>query len=216
MLDDNLLRSTHFVALAQFPPLPKFGDTQLQELYVKIKQRHDFASFTSIQNGAKLFTEEVRDCQILRDRIRIAENIQTSFLMVKESFYDIFNTVKQEFRIPVYFGIQYMLRAMWELSSDSDALDLVQSKLLRLQSDQLSLLEIPPKDAGIRIVCPQPPKKVNDFKIESFLRNHQYLFIELKTSFLEPVQTVSILQEQMQECYTFTFDNIRKLIQSLA
>jgi len=215
MLDDNLLRSTHFAALAQFPPLPRFGDTQLQELYVKIKQRHDFASFTSLQNGARLFTEEVRDCLIARDRIRLSENIQISFPMVKENFCDIFNTVKQELHIPVYFNMQYILRALWELNGGSDSFDLVQSKLLGLQADQLALLGIVPKDGGIRIACPQLPEKVHDFKIESYLRNHKYLFIELQSSFPKPIQTIPILKEQMQECYNFVFENIRKLLQSL-
>ena len=215
MLDDNLLRVTHFAALAQFPPLPRFGETQLQELYVKIKQRHDYASFTSIQNGAKLFTEEVRDCLIARDRVRMSENIQTSFSMVKENFYDVFVTVKQELQIPVYFNTQYVLRALWELNASYDSFNFIQSKLLRLQTEQLSLLGITPKDGGVRIACPQLPKRVHDFKIESFLQNHKYLFIELQSSFPPPIQQVKAFQEQMQECYNFLFDNIRKLLQAV-
>lgn len=215
MLDDSLLRTTHFATLVQFPPLARFGDTQLQELYVKIKQRHDFASFTSVQNGARLFTEEARDCLISRDRVRISENIQTSFPMVKENFFDIFDTIKQELKIPVYFNKQHMLRALWELNGSYDSFNLIQSKLLRLEQDQLSLLGIAPKDGGIRISCPQLPQRVHDFKIESFLRNHRYIFIELQSSFPEPTQDVKKVQEQMQECYDFMFENIRKLLQSI-
>lgn len=217
MLDDNLLRATHFAALAQFPPLPRFGETQLQELYVKIKQRHDYASFTSIQNGAKLFTEEIRDCLIARDRVRMAENIQTSFSsfsMVKENFYDVYTTIKEELRIPVYFNTQFILRAFWELNGSYDSFNLIQSKLLRLQPEQLSLLGIAPSDGGVRIACPQLPKRVHDFKIESLLRNHKYLFIELQSSFPQPIQKVQTLQEQMQECYNFLFENIKNLLQS--
>jgi hypothetical protein len=215
VLDEKSLRSTHFRAMVQFPPLPRFGDTQLQELYVKIKQRHDFSSFTSIQNGARLSTEEVRECTILRDRISLVENIQISFDGVKRNFADILKTGKDELHIPVYFNIQYMLRSLWDLGKDADSFQLVKSSLLCLQPDQMSLLPIPPQDAGVRITCPDLPKKVHDFKIESFLRNHNYLFIELLSSFPEPVGTISILEQQMQECYDFTFENIRKLVQSL-
>jgi hypothetical protein len=214
MLNESLLRSTNFAVTVQFPPLPRFGDTQLQELYVTIKQRHDFSSFTSVQNGAKLFTEEVRDCQIGRDSIRLTENIQTSFLLVKDTFCDIFGIVKENLKIPVYFNMQCQLRALWELDGSGDSFNLVQSKLLRLDEEQMKAFGISPKDAGIRIVCPQLPDKVHDFKIESFLRNHKYLFIELNSSFPQPAEKVTKLEGQMQECYSFAFENIKDLLQS--
>lgn len=216
MLNESLLRSTHFSALVQFPPLPRFGDTQLQELYVEIKKHHDFSSFTAIQNGARIYSEEIRDCVIVRDRIQLSENIQTSFPLVKDNFCDILKTIKEHLRIPVYFNMQYMLRALWELEGGHDSFKIVQDKLLKLSSEQLSLLGIEPKDAGVRIACPQLPQKVHDFKIESFLRNHKYLFIELGSSFPLPADKVSALDTQMQECYSFIFENIKKLLQSAA
>ncbi|MBI4185884.1 MAG: hypothetical protein HY530_00055 [Chloroflexi bacterium] len=215
MLNESLLRSTHFSALVQFPPLPKFGDTQLQELYVEIKKHHDFSSFTAIQNGARIYSEEVRDCIIARDRIQLSENIQTSFPLVKDNFCDILKTIKERLQIQIYFNMQYRLRALWELEGGYDSFNMIQDKLLKLSSQQLSLLGIAPKDAGVRIVCPQLPQKVHDFKIESFLRNHKYLFIDLGSSFLLPAETASILETQMQECYNFIFENIKRLLQSI-
>ncbi len=216
MLNESLLRSTHFAAMVQFPPLPRFGDTQLQELYVEIKKRHDFSSFTAIQNGARMFTEELKDCVVARDRIRLSENIQTAFPLVKDNFFDILRTVKERLQIPVYFNMQYMTRALWELEGGYDSYNIVQEKLLKLNPQQLSALGATPKDAGIRIACPQVPQKVHDFKIESFLQNHKYIFIELQSSFPTPIQDVSAIETQMQDCYNFVFGNIKNFLQSIA
>ncbi len=217
-MEEAPLRIVYFRIQALYPPMvPRFSGSALQELYLKISEHHQFEKFESIgDQGAKLSTEAIRDCQILRDRIMLSENvIQRSFEIVTKDFADILGIVKEKFNIPVLVDFRCVLRALWPLPTEMDASSFLRSQALNINDDQFRLLGVPVAGTGLRVNCPDlEHNKIHDFKIEPFFRDTKNLFIELASSFPEPIQTVPICDQRMQECYEFLMNKIVSFVKS--
>ncbi len=216
-MEETALRIVHFRIQALYPPtVPRFVGSALQELYLKISERHQFEKFELIgDQGAKLSTEAVRNCEILRDRIVLWEDVQRSFELVTKDFVDILEIVKGKFNMPILVGFSCVLRAFWPLPTGMDASSFIRSKALNINDDQFRLLGITVAGTGLRVNCPdRAHNKIHDFKIEPFFRDPRDLFIELASSFLEPIQTVSICEQKMKECYEFLMNNIVNFVKS--
>jgi len=218
-MDEASLRVIHFRIRALYPPtVPRFSGSALQELYLKISERHQFEKFELIgDQGAKLSTEAVRDCEIRRDRIILWENIQRSFELVTKDFTDIIEIVHGKLSVPVLFGFSCILRALWSLPTEMDASSFLRSQALNINDDQFRLLGVPVAGTGLRVNCPDVAHhKAHDFKIEPFFRDTKNLFIELASSFPEPIQTVQICEQRMNECYDFLMNKIVSFVKSFS
>lgn len=216
-MEETPLRIVHFRIQALYPPtVPRFSGSALQELYLKISERHQFEKFELIgDQGVKLSTEAVRDCEIRRDRIILLENLQRSFELVTKDFIDILEIVKGKFSIPVLVDFRCTLRALWPLPTEMDASSFLRSQALNINDDQFRLLGVPIAGTGLRVNCPDlAHNRIHDFKIEPFFRDTKNLFIELASSFPEPIQTVSICDQRMKECYEFLMNKIVSFVKS--
>lgn len=214
-MNPELLRTVYFSVEALYPPLPRFSGTQLQQLYVEISQRHLYEVFRTVaQEGARLTTEEEKECQIRRNRIVLIENIRAGFEHTARNFQDIITIVHQALNIPVFFGVRFVLRAMWECDSPDNAVSFIRDRLLNIKSDQFELLGVPVQGSGLRIRCPGLPERVHDFRIEPYFRDPKHLFIELISTFPPPIQTPKIFEERMEETRQFLMERIKDFILS--
>lgn len=211
-MNPELLRATYLGATARFPPLPAIERPVLTELFGRITRRYPYQSFTFLLNGAKMAGAEEAECLILNDHVEVGEVIHTHFTITKEKISDIFGTVKEALKIPVFFALAVRLRALWPCDPGVTATDFLNSRLLKIEPDQFQYLRMPVAGVGLRFNCPRLPHEIYDFKIEPFFRDTTNLFIEMNAQFPEPLQTATATEERMQHVYDYVFGEIKSFI----
>jgi hypothetical protein len=211
-MNPELLRTVYFALETVYPPVMQMEKNQLTELYGTVNQRYHYSSFALIPNGAVFSEQDISVCQVLRDRIHFKEeNLQSNIQIYKEKVIDILKMTQSKFAIPVFFLQAVTLRGLWDCTPESNAAEFIQERFLKIDQDELGILERPLAGVGLRFNSPKP-EETFDFRVEPWFRDLKYLFIELRGEFPQPINNLELAERRVEQTYDYLFNKISKFI----
>ena len=211
-MNQELLKTIHFSMEIVYPPVTNLDKMMLTDIYANISKRHDYSTFNWLGNGAQLMENSGSICRILNDRIQFQEeNMQADIQVYKEKSMDIISIVKEKVNIPTYVFQVVTLRALWACDPGNNAADFIMQHFLKMDPEELAILQRPLAGVGIRMNLPTP-QEIFDFRIEPWFRDINNLFVELRGEYPGTFQDVETPAKRIDSTYQFLFNKISQFI----
>ncbi|MCX7919308.1 MAG: hypothetical protein N3A72_06830 [bacterium] len=211
-MNPELLRTIYFALETVYPPIMKMDKTNLTELYGSVNQRYHYSTFALIQNGAVFSEQDISVCHILRDRIQFKEeNLQADIQIYKEKVLDILKMTQAKYAIPVFFLQVVTLRGIWDCDKETNASEFIHQRFLKITPEELQVLDRPFAGIGLRFNSPKG-EDTFDFRIEPWFRDLKYLFIELRSEFPLPINSLEVAEKRINQTYDYLFTKISTFI----
>lgn len=199
-----------------FPPVERFSSQALAELNLAVCQRHSFEGYhLTGDSGAHIYTEGIRDIELDRGNLSITEYVRKSMDIVKRDFCDIVEVIQKHLNIPVFFGPDVLLRALWPVGGDMGS---AIQRALQINNDQLRLLKMQIDGAGFVIFGTEESGETavhHQIRIQPYLSDQTQLFIEVDSHSHEVIETPAVVEQSIQHVYDVLKDSITSFVESL-
>ena len=204
--------------LLYHPPLPRFQQNELPDLFAKLTKNYRLETFRTRGDTEAIFrTEGERLVHIERDSLHVDIHAAIQFDRIRREFSDIASTIKEGLGMTAFAIPQTQLRLLWPLppGSDRDVTQVMQGQVINLKSDQYSLLKAASVDhISITIDVEMNSELSRSITIEPYESDPSQISIELNSIRHMMVENVSVIERWVEEDYNYLTHQVTAFVQT--
>lgn len=207
------LRLTYVGLDIDYPTLPKFTGEELPQFYTKIHRTHTFDVCDT--EAGELSTEDERRFVITRTDIKLQEQVNKSFEIVKKNATDLIQEACGHFGIRFFRLGRMLLRATWQANDDLvPVAKAIREHVLKLTDDHFGLLGNVETTDLIFVGDSEDPDRHWHVELSAHGTEENEFGIEVETYFYSPLQEPAVVGQMMQTGYDFLQNNVTRFINS--
>jgi len=197
------------------PQLPRLVGNEIAEFYALVHGLYPFESCVhSGDSGATIETEGWATIEVDRGGFIFSERVRDDFAVVRKRAVDVFDLAKTHFEVPVYIVSSVTLRQTWPAPDEGDMAQRLRDKALSISPEQYESLG-ENIGAGIHFVgtAPRDDGPMHwHLEVDPSFSESTTLFMELRSHFARPYDTIAGVGESLDAARDFLEDNATKFV----
>ena len=204
---------------ALYPPMAMMGG-QVRQVYMRLADPCRFNEFRQLGEGqgARMAEGTNRYLTLATDRLIYRDDMtRATFSGFCEDFHIIFNTLREQLRIPVLLHTKVLLRTLMPHNGSMKTNECIEKLLQPSTGEQIRRFQRPTSGVGFRFVFPPTNEHHSTFnvRIEPYYRDMKLFFLENSAQFFDPVIDYTLLEGYFHNAYTFLQNEAGAYILSL-
>jgi hypothetical protein len=207
------LRLTYVGLDIDYPTLPKFTGEELPAFYNKIHRTHAF-DVCDTESG-ELSTEDERRFVIARTEIKLQEQVNKGFEIVKKNATNLIEEACKHFGIRFFRVGRMVLRATWQANDDLvPVATAIRERVLKLGDEHFKFLGAVETTDLTFVGDSEDPDRHWHVALSAHGTEENEFGIEVELFFYSPLEQPSVVGEMMQIGYDFLQDNVTHFVNS--
>ena len=209
-MNTEMLECKRLTVGALYRPM-RIDHALLDRIYADITRKYPYSDLKHLPDGIRMANGNVNDFFVQNNRLQVNEPVEV-FHAAKEKAMDLFDMASRSLNISEFAATGVKIIAAIP-TGKGEAGNILLREVFGALGNKFSVLGGGFKGAGLRVVLHE--EAVRQVKIEPFFGDLSSIYIEVDTQYPKPVKKLEEIDEAVNGCYDYIFENIAAFFKEL-